>query len=185
MRSVQLSAAATLADKTSDQVATGPRRGRVSSFRTCFIRMVRCYRLSRSDDPPSWRFSLGGQKSIVDAGKGCRSVDRRPPCSLIEISQRATRSNNRRTLVGSRYPLRGLIPEIREERGKAIRIEHKRRQNQGEPNCAQDPRVAVVAMIDDGCALRAEPRRKPEHFEILGRSAKDEELPAGENPPGL
>ena len=55
-----------------------------------------------------------------------------------------------------------------------IRIAHKKKHDHEEPHAYRDPKSAIEAVTKHGFKVIAEPRRKPKHFEILGRSPKGE-----------
>jgi hypothetical protein len=75
-------------------------------------------------------------------------------------------------VTGEQKPSEIKVTEIMKADGKSIHIEHKKKHDHDEPY--RDPRTAIEAVTHHGFKVIAEPRRKPKHFEILGRSAKGE-----------
>jgi hypothetical protein len=80
------------------------------------------------------------------------------------------------SVTGERRPSEIKVTEIVKAGGKPIRIEHKKKRDHDEPHAYRDPTEAIAAVTRHGFKVIAEPRRKPKHFEILGRSAKGEVL---------
>jgi len=79
------------------------------------------------------------------------------------------------SVTGERKPSEIKVTEIVKSGGKPIRIEHKQKKHHhDEPHAYRDPKPAIEAVTREGFKVVAEPRRKPKHFEILGRSAKGE-----------
>ncbi len=76
------------------------------------------------------------------------------------------------TLKGEREPSETKVTEIAKAAGKPIRVEHKKKHDDGEPHDDQHPGDAIAAVTREGFETTGEPRRKPRHFEILGRSTK-------------
>lgn len=80
-------------------------------------------------------------------------------------------------VTGEQKPSEIKVTEIVKAGGKPIRIEHKKKKHDhDEPHAHQDPKAAIEAVTREGFKVIAEPRRKPKHFEILGRSAKGEAI---------
>jgi hypothetical protein len=79
------------------------------------------------------------------------------------------------TVTGEQKPSEIKVTEIVKAGGKPIRIEHKKHGHEG-AHAYRDPSAAIEAVTKHGFKVIAEPRRKPKHFEILGRSAKGEVL---------
>jgi len=81
------------------------------------------------------------------------------------------------SVSGERKPSEIKVKEIVKAGGKPVRIEHKKKKHGHEEHHAyRDPHDAIEAVKQQGFKVIAEPRRKPKHFEILGRSAKGELL---------
>jgi predicted DNA-binding antitoxin AbrB/MazE fold protein len=79
------------------------------------------------------------------------------------------------TVTGERKPSEIKVTEIVTAGGKPVRIEHKKKKHDHDaPHAYRDPHDAIEAVKQQGFKVIAEPRRKPKHFEILGRSAKGE-----------
>jgi hypothetical protein len=81
------------------------------------------------------------------------------------------RRGDKVTLKGKRKPSEVKVTEIEKGAGKRIRIEHKKRHGHDEPRDYRDPCDAIAAVTREGFEVLGEPRRKPKHFQILGRSA--------------
>jgi hypothetical protein len=90
---------------------------------------------------------------------------------LVDLKQ-----GDKVTVTGEQKPSEIKVTEIVKTGGKPIHIEHKKKRDHDEPHAYRDPRVAIEAVTRHGFKVIAEPRRKPKHFEILGRSAKGEVL---------
>jgi hypothetical protein len=90
---------------------------------------------------------------------------------LVEL-----REGDKVTVTGEQKPSEIKLTEILKADGKPIHIEHKKKHDHDEPHAYRDPRTAIKAVTREGFKVIAEPRRKPKHFEILGRSAKGEVL---------
>lgn len=80
------------------------------------------------------------------------------------------------TVTGEQKPSEIKVAEIVKAGGTPIRIEHKKKHDREEPHAYRDPKAAIDAVTQHGFKVIAEPRRKPKHFEILGRSANAEVL---------
>jgi hypothetical protein len=78
------------------------------------------------------------------------------------------------SVTGERKPSEIKVTEITKADGKPIHIEHNKKHDHDEHHTYRDPRTAIEAVTRHGFRVIAEPRRKPKHFEILGRSAKGE-----------
>jgi hypothetical protein len=78
------------------------------------------------------------------------------------------------SVTGEQKPSEIKVTEIAKAGGTQIRIEHKKKHDHEEPHAYRDPKAAIEAVAKHGFKVIAEPRRKPKHFEILGRSAKGE-----------
>ena len=73
------------------------------------------------------------------------------------------------TVKGERKPSEIKVTEIAKGDGEPISLEHKKKH---EHDDNRDPRDALAAVAHEGFVVVGEARRKPKHFEILGRSAK-------------
>ncbi|MGP7982414.1 hypothetical protein [Rhodoblastus sp.] len=66
------------------------------------------------------------------------------------------------------------VTEIAKGRGESMRLErkhkHERKNGHDRRRACRDPRAAVAAVKLEGFEVLGEPREKPKHFEILGRS---------------
>lgn len=81
------------------------------------------------------------------------------------------------SVTGERKPSEINVTEIVKSGGEPIRIEHKKKKHDhGEPHAYRDPKTAIEAVTREGFKVIADSRRKPKHFEILGRSAKGEAI---------
>lgn len=86
------------------------------------------------------------------------------------------REGDKVTVTGEQKPSEIKVTEIVKAGGTPIRIEHKKKHGHDEPHGYRDPEAAIEAVTRHGFEVIAGPRRKPKHFEILGRSAKGEVL---------
>jgi len=82
----------------------------------------------------------------------------------------ALKEGDKVTLTGEQKPSEIKVTEIAKANGKPIRIEHRKKHDRDGPHAHADPKAAIEAVRHDGFKVIAEPRRKPKHFEILGRS---------------
>jgi len=80
------------------------------------------------------------------------------------------------TVTGEQKPSEIKVTEIVKAGGKPVLIEHKKKHGHEGSHAYRDPKAAIEAVTKHGFKVIAEPRRKPKHFEILGRSAKGEVL---------
>jgi hypothetical protein len=93
------------------------------------------------------------------------------------VKQVDLKEGDKGTVTGEQKPSEIKVIEIVKAGGTPIRIEHKKKKHdQDEPHAYRDPKAAIEAVTREGFKVIAEPRRKPKHFEILGRSAKGEVL---------
>ena len=77
------------------------------------------------------------------------------------------------TVAGERKPSELKVSEITKLGGQKIDIEHKKKKphdHKHEPDA--DPKLAIRAARDAGFVIIGEPKRRPKHFEVLGRKAK-------------
>ena len=80
------------------------------------------------------------------------------------------------TVTGEQKPSEIKVTEIVKAGGSPIRIEHRKKHDHDGPHPFRDPKAAIEVVTQEGYKVIAEPRRKPKHFEILGRSARGEVL---------
>ena len=92
------------------------------------------------------------------------------------VKQIDLKEGDKVTVTGEQKPSEIKVTEIVKAGGTPIRIEHKKKHDHEEPHAFRDPKAAIEAVTQHGFKVIAEPRRKPKHFEILGRSAKGEVL---------
>jgi hypothetical protein len=78
------------------------------------------------------------------------------------------------TVTGEQKPSEIKVTEIVKAGGMPIQLAHTKKHAHDEPHGYRDPRAAIEAVRRHGFEVIAGPRRKPRHFEILGRSAKGE-----------
>jgi hypothetical protein len=81
------------------------------------------------------------------------------------------RRGDKVTLKGKLKPAEIKVTEIEKDAGKPIRIERKKKHGHDERRDYRDPGDAIAAVTREGYEVMGEPRRKPQHFQILGRSA--------------
>ena len=86
------------------------------------------------------------------------------------------REGDKVTVTGEQRPSEIKVTEIVKAGGAPIRIEHGKKHDHHEPHAHRDPRAAIEAVTREGFEIIGEPRRKPKHLEILGRSAKGDVL---------
>jgi hypothetical protein len=104
-----------------------------------------------------------GSKHLADVGPEA--------IKLVDLKE-----GDKVTVTGEQKPSEIKVTEIVKADGTPIRIEHKKKHDHDEPHAYRDPKAAIEAVKRHGFEVIAEPRRKPKHFEILGRSAKGEVL---------
>jgi formyltetrahydrofolate synthetase len=105
-----------------------------------------------------------GSKHLADIGPEAVELVHLKEGDKVEVS-------------GERKPSEIKVTEIVKTGGEPVRIEHKKKKHDHDAHHAyQDPKAAIVAVTQHGFKVIAEPRRKPKHFEILGRSAKGQVL---------
>jgi hypothetical protein len=81
------------------------------------------------------------------------------------------RRGDKVTLKGKLKPAEIKVTEIEKGAGEPIHIERKKKHGHDERRDYQDPSDAIAAVIRKGFEVMGEPRRKPKHFQISGRSA--------------
>ena len=78
------------------------------------------------------------------------------------------------TLVGEMKPSELKVSQITKQGGEPVAIEHKKKPHEGKPEPHADPKTAIRAAKAAGFAIVGEPKRRPKHFEILGRKPDGE-----------
>ena len=81
------------------------------------------------------------------------------------------REGDKVTLNGKHKPSEIKVAELEKGAGKPIRIERKKKHGHDKRRDYRDPGDAIAAVAREGFEALGEPRRKPKHFQILGRSA--------------
>jgi hypothetical protein len=76
------------------------------------------------------------------------------------------------TLSGEMKPSELKVKRITKKGGQPIDIEHERKPHESEHEPHADPKIATRAARDAGFAVWGEPKRRPKHFEVLGRTAE-------------
>ena len=93
------------------------------------------------------------------------------------VDQIELREGDRVELSGEMKPTELKIHTIRKHGGEEIVVDHKKPHEHGNKHGhkhdhrheAADPKPALKAAKDKGFTVVGDPRRKPKHFEILGR----------------
>jgi hypothetical protein len=86
--------------------------------------------------------------------------------------QVALREGDHVTLTGEMKPSELKVHTIQKESGPLISLEHKNPNSRHpEPQDHADPKLALATVERNGFKIAAGPRRKPKHFEILGKDA--------------
>jgi hypothetical protein len=84
------------------------------------------------------------------------------------------REGDRVTLSGEMKPSEIKVHAIRKDGGQAVLIEHKK-PHSSEPHPDghhdADPKPALATAVANGFVVVGSPRRKPQHFEVLGKDA--------------
>jgi hypothetical protein len=90
----------------------------------------------------------------------------------------ALREGDEVTLAGEMKPTELKVSTITRKGEAAIAVEHKKKPHEQDPaphrkhDAEADPAIALKAARDAGYAVVGSPRRKPQHFEVLGRNAR-------------
>ena len=90
----------------------------------------------------------------------------------------ALREGDEVTLVGAMKPTELKVSTVTRKGEAAITVEHKKKPHEYDPaphkkhDADADPAIALKAARDAGYAVVGAPRRKPQHFEVLGRNAR-------------
>jgi hypothetical protein len=109
---------------------------------------------------------------VIESGHAKHLADVGPEAvELVDL-----REGDKVTVTGERKPSEIKVTEIVKAGGTPIQIAHKKKKHDHEPHAYRDPHDAIDAVKREGFKVIAEPRRKPKHFEILGRSTKGEVL---------
>lgn len=74
-------------------------------------------------------------------------------------------------LSGERKPSELKVGRISKNGGASIEIEHNKKQRNLDHEAKVDPVIATRAAREAGFIIVGEPRRRPKHFELLGRMA--------------
>jgi hypothetical protein len=81
------------------------------------------------------------------------------------------REGDKVTIDGECKPSEIKVTKITKGSNNPINVEHIKKHQHGDAHEFRDPRTAIAAVERDGFVVVGEPRRKPKHFELLGRSA--------------
>jgi hypothetical protein len=100
---------------------------------------------------------------VVKTGTGRVLADLSPKGA----EQIALRKGDQVTLSGEMKPSELKVRQIKRDGGPSITIEHKK--PHPNPHEQADPKHALETAVANGFTVVGNPRRKPEHFEILGR----------------
>jgi hypothetical protein len=104
-----------------------------------------------------------GHRFVLRTGQGDVLANLSPKGA----EQIALRLNDEVTIEGEMKPSELKVAQLTRA-GDTVRIEHKPKPHK-EHGPQVDPSVAVVAGEAAGFAILGQPRRKPKHFELLGR----------------
>ena len=99
---------------------------------------------------------------VVETGKGPVLADLTPYGS----EQITLELGNQVTLEGEMKPSELKVLRLTRN-GRTVQVEHKKKDGHHHPNA--DPEVAHESARTAGFEPLGEPRRKPKHFEVLGR----------------
>ena len=86
------------------------------------------------------------------------------------VGRIGVREGDKVTLKGKRKPFEIKVTELEKGVGKPIRIERKKEHGHDKRRDYRDPGDAIAAVAREGFEVLGEPRRKPMHFQTLGRS---------------
>jgi hypothetical protein len=103
-----------------------------------------------------------GHRFVVQTGKGAILADLTPK----GIEKVMLRIGDEVTLAGEMKPSELKVTRFTSG-GKSVEIEHKKKHHDEHRDA--DPRLAMQAAIAAGFEPVGQPRRKPKHFEVLGR----------------
>jgi hypothetical protein len=103
-----------------------------------------------------------GHRFVVQTGKGAILADLTPK----GIEQIALRVGDEVTLAGEMKPSELKVTRVTRG-GKTVGIEHKKKHHDEDRDA--DPGLAMRAAKAAGFEPVGQPRRKPKHFEVLGR----------------
>jgi hypothetical protein len=103
-----------------------------------------------------------GHRFVVETKHGAVLADVTPK----GLDQHSLRIGDEVSLTGEMKPSELKVSELRAG-SKTITIEHKKKPH--EHHAHAEPRVALTAARAAGFEPLGEPRRKPKHFEVLGR----------------
>ena len=110
-----------------------------------------------------------GHRFVVQTGHGAVLADVTPK----GLEQFALRVGDEVSLDGEQKPSELKVNRFTQG-GKSFAIEHKKKPHEDEHHAPADSDKALKAARAAGYETVGEPRRKPKHFEVLGR--RDEEL---------
>ena len=116
--------------------------------------------------------SIFAHRFVVDAGASKFLADLGP-----EGAHRVRlREGDSVTIHGVRKPSEIKVFEITKAGKRLVRIDHPHKKHGHRPHEHDDvsPAAAIKAVTKARFKVLGKPRRKPKHFEILGRSAKGE-----------
>ena len=94
-----------------------------------------------------------------------RTLDRKPSGRI------GLQEGDKVTLKGKRKPSEIKVTELEKGAGKPIRIKRKKEHGHDKRRNYRDPGAAIAAVAGEGFEVLGELRRKPKHFQDLGRSA--------------
>jgi len=83
----------------------------------------------------------------------------------------ALKAGDKVQVSGEMKPSELKVSRITKQGGQPIDIEHKKKPHEGKPEADADPKKALRAARDAGYTVFGEPKRRPKHFEMLGRNA--------------
>ena len=84
----------------------------------------------------------------------------------------ALKTGDRVKISGEMKPSELKVSQITKHGGEPIDTEHKEKPREGKHEPHADPKVVIRAARDAGFAIIGEPKRRPKHFELLGRNAE-------------
>lgn len=87
----------------------------------------------------------------------------------------ALREGDRVTLFGDMKPSELKVQTIQREGGPSVVLDHHKKPHPHHPHAAEhedaDPKLALATVSGNGFSPVGRPRRKPKHFEVLGKNA--------------
>jgi hypothetical protein len=103
---------------------------------------------------------------VIDCEEGRHLADIGP--DAIEIVD--LREGDRVTIEGECKPSEIKVKKITKGHNNPIDLERIKKHQHDDEHEFHDPQIAITAVERDGFVVVGEPRRKPKHFEVLGRS---------------